>query len=286
MKFYFLIIAFLATNVLTGQITVIDEYFENGKKFIKEQGIDADGFEITRTTINGAIDYEVKTKVEDIDGTIKSTVVTNGVERVYYEKNGIEVGIFTEFTKNYGRYFKVLLSIVNNSNQRVDFVPDRKGLATMVKGLKKNANLLPLSFDEYTGIVEGRQAGNALLMGVLTGVANMGAGYSTVNSTTSYSSSYGSGYISTSTTFYSPALARMETAQNMETLARFSDVESGRLNMINEGYIKANTIRPGEVLEGYFLIPYKKKVTEIDLRVMVGEEKFMFTFPNPKESAN
>ena len=281
MKIIISVIAFLTFTYSFSQIEVIDEFYENGSKYVKEKGVDEEGYFVERTLINGAISFEIKSKTESPDESTKITsVITNGFERIYYEKGGVEVGAFIDVEKNYGKYYKFNVSIVNNTPERIDFVPDFSSLRTEVRGRKitNQGRLRLLSYDNYMKIVEGRQMGNAILMGVATGLSNVTAGYTTVSSNTTYKSSYGSGYISSSTTFYSPTLARLEREQNMEMLANYADVESGRLNLIDLGYLRANTLRSGEMLESYVYMPFDKNVELIKLLLKVGEQDYEFIF--------
>ena len=281
MKTIISVFAFCAFTYSFSQIEVIDEFYENGAKYVKEKGVDEEGFFIERTLIDGAISFEIKSKTESPDDSTKiTTVITNGVERVYYEKNGVEVGVYMDIERNYGKYYKFNVSIVNNTPDRIDFVPDFSSLRTEVRGRKitNQGRLRLLSYDNYMKIVEGRQLGNAILAGVGTGLANISAGYTTVSSNTTYKSSYGSGYISSSTTFYSPTLARLEREQNMEMLANYADAESGRLNLIELGYLRANTLREGEMLESYVYMPYDKNVELVKLLLKVGGQDYEFIF--------
>lgn len=271
----------LAFTYSFSQIEVIDEFYENGAKYVKEKGVDEEGYFIERTLINGAISFEIKSKTESPDESTKiTTVITNGVERKYYEKGGVEVGVYMDVEKNYGKYYKFNVSIVNNTSERIDFVPDFNSLRTEVRGRKitNQGRLRLLSYDNYMKIVEGRQLGNAILMGVSTGLSNITAGYTTVSSNTTYKSTYGSGYISSSTTFYSPTLARLEREENMEMLANYADIESGRLNLIDLGYLRANTLREGEMLESYVYMPFDKNVELVKLLLKVGGQDYEFIF--------
>ena len=41
------------------------------------------------------------------------------------------------------------------------------------------------------------------------------------------------------------------------------------MNYINEGYLKNHTLFPYTALEGYFLIPFNRKITDIDIIIMI-----------------
>ena len=46
------------------------------------------------------------------------------------------------------------------------------------------------------------------------------------------------------------------------------------MKFISEGYLKNHTIFPNTSLEGYILIPFHRKVTDIDLVVKIGDKEF------------
>ena len=94
-------------------------------------------------------------------------------------------------------------------------------------------------------------------------MGNTGTTYSQSNTT--YTDGYNYGYATTNTTTYSPALQQMQARQNAQDMSRFQNEQQERKNFINEGYLKNHTLFPETQLEGYFLIPYHKKVTDIDM---------------------
>ena len=106
-------------------------------------------------------------------------------------------------------------------------------------------------------------------------MGNTGTTYSQSNTT--YTDGYNYGYATTNTVSYSPALAQMQRRQNAEDMSRFRDEQQERSNYINEGYLKNHTIFSNTQLEGYFLIPYHKKITDIDMIIKLGEMAFDYS---------
>ena len=49
------------------------------------------------------------------------------------------------------------------------------------------------------------------------------------------------------------------------------------MNYINEGYLKNHTIFPNTTLQGYFLVPFNKKITEVDIKLVLDEMEFDFS---------
>ena len=60
-------------------------------------------------------------------------------------------------------------------------------------------------------------------------------------------------------------------------MSRFRDKQQERGNYIIEGYLKNHTIFSNTQLEGYFLIPYHKKITDIDMIIKLGEMAFDYS---------
>ena len=106
-------------------------------------------------------------------------------------------------------------------------------------------------------------------------MGNSGTSYSQSNTT--YTDGYNYGYATTNTTTYSPALQQMQRRQNAEDMSRFQNEQEERKNFINEGYLKNHTLFPKTQLEGYFLIPFHKKITDIDMIVKLGDMEFDYS---------
>jgi hypothetical protein len=137
-----------------------------------------------------------------------------------------------------------------------------------------------IPFNEYNKKVVRRQKGNQFWLGFAQGVENASAGTTYSESNSYYSGTYGSGYMATNTTSYSPALASMQYAQNAEEMAKLENEHQEKMNIINQGYLKNHTIFPDTQLEGYFLIPFNKMVTDINMRLKL--ENMQFDFNNAK----
>src|SRR5690606_25789584 len=84
-----------------GQEVKVEEYYDNGQKIIKKTWL---------------VEEQTKTLVE--------IVSDQGSEyRYFINENGVEVGANFYSVRDYGKYFKVDVSIINNSNNKYDFYP-------------------------------------------------------------------------------------------------------------------------------------------------------------------
>ena len=259
-----------------GQDVGINEYYDNGQK-------------ITEKTWKEGEQY--KTLVEIVDGEVTSY-------RYYISQNDVEIGVNAYSVRDYGKYFKVDVSIINNSRYRYDFLVKnidvkiyekkqiyRRGLADNngnrfylereYTKLLNNKKYRALTYDEYINKVNRRQNSNAFWLAFAQGMGNTGTTYSQSNTT--YTDGYNYGYATTNTTTYSPALQQMQARQNAQDMSRFQNEQQERKNFINEGYLKNHTLFPNTQLEGYFLIPYHKKVTDIDMIIKLGNMEFDYS---------
>ena len=259
-----------------GQDVNINEYYDDGKK-------------ITEKTWKEGEQY--KTLVEIVDGEVTSY-------RYYISQNDVEIAVNAYSVRDYGKYFKVDVSIINNSGYRYDFLVknidvkvydkkqiQRRGLADnkikssdLEKEYKKmlyNKKYRALTYDEYISVVTRRQNSNAFWLAFAQGMGNTGTTYSQSNTT--YSDGYNYGYATTNTTTYSPALQQIQARQNAEDMSRFQNEQQERINFINEGYLKNHTLFPKTQLEGYFLIPFHKKIVNIDVIINLGNMVFDFS---------
>ena len=92
-------------------------------------------------------------------------------------------------------------------------------------------------------------------MGVSEGMAAAGAGYST--STTTGYSSYG-GYSSYTTTTYNPSAAYQANMASQQRIADFGQALQDEQQVKKLGYLKKNTIYPGESISGFVHIAWTK----------------------------
>ena len=237
-----------------GQDVKVEEYFEDGNKVIEKTWSEGN---------------QTKTLIETIEDEASGF-------RYFLNDNGIEVGVFFYVVREYGKYFKVELSVLNNSSNRVDFIPEN--IEVNVNGdVRKKEKYKQLSFEEYKLKAERRQA---FQQGLVSGLQGFSEGMAGNTYSTSTSTNWDNGYphITTTTTqSYSPALANIQRQQNQKNLNEMQEVGIEEMKFISEGYLKNHTIFPNTSLEGYILIPYHRKVTDIDLVVRIGNKEFDFS---------
>lgn len=157
-----------------------------------------------------------------------------------------------DFHNQYGKYVAFYIAVTNSSSNSFNFLPE-KHFEAYIEDKKGNRNNF-LLFGEYDKIVKRRQNGSAIAMGLLTGVANLGAG----TTYGSYSGNIGGRSFYSNYTSYSSSLARIEQSNNIDNLNNYLVAQSVIANLAKNSYIKNNTVSPNQTISGHILIPLKK----------------------------
>jgi hypothetical protein len=224
MKKLFLILLIIPYYSL-GQDIKIEEYYDAGNKIIEKTWLEGE---------------KQKTNVKIIGENLNTN-------KYFITINDIEVSAVFYVVRDYGKYFKVDLSIVNNSQNRIDFSP--KNIELNINGdLRKKEKYKILSYKEYKNKVERRQKINE-------GLSSFAIGFSSGNR-------YESTHVS-----YANARSNYELKKN----------QNDRMQFIDEGYLRNHTLFTNTTLEGYILIPFNRKITDIDLVLKIAEKNFDFS---------
>ena len=224
MKKLFLILLIIPYYSLSQNIK-IEEYYDAGNKIIEKTWLEGE---------------KQKTNVKIIGENLNTN-------KYFITINDIEVSAVFYVVRDYGKYFKVDLSIVNNSQNRIDFSP--KNIELNINGdLRKKEKYKILSYKEYKNKVERRQKINE-------GLSSFAIGFSSGNR-------YESTHVS-----YANARSNYELKKN----------QNDRMQFIDEGYLRNHTLFTNTTLEGYILIPFNRKITDIDLVLKIADKKFDFS---------
>lgn len=215
----------------------------------------------------------------------------------YYVHNGISVTMHLSIEKTYGKYYVAYVSIENLTGKSFDFNP------TSISALLIKNEVITygdvLSANEYMRKVNNRQAWNAALVAFGESYSANQAGYSsssTTSSTSGYSNSYGSatgyygntyGSVYGSSSTYGTATTRSNT-QSYNGAANYAAQQNARRNInnyqnqqyqiksvLNEGYLKLNTIFNEQRIIGQINIKYKR-ADEIKVTIPVNGTNYDF----------
>lgn len=223
----------------------------------------------------------------------------NGVAWHYYNYNGIMIGISVSAVKDHGKYYRASLIVTNNTICPFDFDPTL--ITATLYGKKDKAEPLDVySAEEYMKKVKRSNRRKIFAWGLVGALAVTAAGYSESTTETSESgyvssagsaSAFGSGgyafgsYSSdtyyggkskTTTTSYNGAAAYQAAVIESDRLAAYSNALLSEQAAKEAGYLKINTLYPGQSITGYINIDKKKGV---NLVVDIDINGAVFSFP-------
>lgn len=193
---------------------------------------------------------------------------------VYRRIGDIVVGMTNYKAKDdYGKYYQILIYIANLGTKKVLFEP-YKVSSTLMKKQGDTINLKVYTYERFMRKVRRTQNWTMALTAFSEGVNAGNAGYST-----SYSTAYrsnGMPYTSI-TTHYNPSAAtaaRMAADNNIRLLGYKM---SNDRQVIQNGYLKTNTIRPNTSVVGYMNIK-RKRGTTMCVNIPVDGKIFSFNW--------
>ena len=216
-----------------------------------------------------------------ISETNDSTTVieyNDGKQWVYKNIDGLTIGMTNEEIKDdYGKYYQIGIFICNNRDSTILFNPENV-FADLRANNGKTKPLEVYTHDKLQKKIKKAQRWAMALYGFAAGLNAASAGYSTTY-TTSYTNGYA--YTSINRTYNANAAyqANMALSMQMQTLGKEMDND----RMVREqGYLKLNTIHPGDAIAGYMNIKHKKGKKLLVL-FNVGENEFRYLWDVDKK---
>lgn len=201
----------------------------------------------------------------------------------FYNKNGVIIALTNTTIKDYGRWHRIDVVISNNTIIPIEFDPvvNISASSTDIEGF--TTDLEVWSSDEYLKKVNRSQTWAAVLMGVAEGMSTANAGYSTSTTNSYYSgSTYGSGgygsYSGTVTSYtrtYNAGAAYQAQVLSQQRMADFSNAMAEEQEIKKLGYLKKNTIYPGETISGYVHV---KRIKGETVQFVIEIEKAEYIF--------
>lgn len=207
----------------------------------------------------------------------------DGTPWQFYNKNGVIIALTNTIVKDYGRWHRIDIIISNNTIIPIEFDPviNISASSTDIEGF--TTDLEVWSSDEYLKKVNRSQTWAAVLMCVAEGISTANAGYSTSTTNSYYSgSTYGSGgygsYSGTATSYtrtYNAGAAYQAQVLSQQRMADFSNAMAEEQQIKKLGYLKRNTIYPGETISGYVHI---KRIRGETVQFVIQIEKAEYIF--------
>ena len=178
----------------------------------------------------------------------------DGIEWQYYINNGLKIAMTNSTVKEYGKWHKIDLMIFNNSNDVIELDPVNQLSALSTNNENVTTELEVWSSDKYLKKVRRIQNWAMALNSFSEGLNAGNAGYSNTSSL-----STNNGYTYSTTYNHNAAFQAQMEAQNR--IANLSEKMKDELKIKQLGYLKRNTIYPGESIQGYIYIKYIKGKT-------------------------
>ena len=213
----------------------------------------------------------------------RNTDYQDGTPWQFYNKNGVIIALTNTIVKDYGRWHRIDIVISNNSIIPIEFDPviNISASSTDIEGF--TTDLEVWSSEEYLKKVNRSQTWAAVLMGVAEGMSTANAGYSTSTTNSYYSgSTYGSGgygsYSGTATSYtrtYNAGAAYQAQVLSQQRMADFSNAMAEEQQIKKLGYLKRNTIYPGETISGYVHV---KRIKGETVQFVIEIEKAEYIF--------
>lgn len=213
----------------------------------------------------------------------RNTDYQDGTPWQFYNKNGVIIALTNTIVKDYGRWHRIDIVISNNTIIPIEFDPviNISASSTDIEGF--TTDLEVWSSEEYLKKVNRSQTWAAVLMGVAEGMSTANAGYSTSTTNSYYSgSTYGSGgygsYSGTATSYtrtYNAGAAYQAQVLSQQRMADFSNAMAEEQQIKKLGYLKRNTIYPGETISGYVHV---KRIKGETVQFVIEIEKAEYIF--------
>ena len=217
----------------------------------------------------------------------------------FYNKNGVIIALTNSIVKDYGKWHRIDVVISNNNIVPIEFDPVVNISASSVDWDGNTSDLEVWSADKYIKKVNNSQTWTAVLMGVAEGMSTANAGYSTSTTNSYYSGNayaYGSGgygygygygygnYSGTSTSqtrTYDAGAAYQARVLSQQRMADFSNAMAEEQEIKKLGYLKRNTIYPGETISGYVHVKrIKGETVQFVIQIETAEYIFDWSFGN------
>lgn len=231
----------------------------------------------------------------------KKVEYKDGAAWSYYNHEGLILKMKVNQVKDYGKWYQISVIFVNNSIYAIDFNPANLRAFLKKKDSKYELHVCPV--EEYIKNVKEKQTLNMIFKGLAEGVAAANAGYSssttysnrtyTANSIINgnayayvpgayaYANYNENGYLNgvsntvSTTNSYNGAAAYQASVIASNRMADYASILSQERAYKELGYLKRNTVYPGEAISGYINVLFKKG-TELQATMKINDVQYKF----------
>jgi len=243
-------------------------FFENGKPKNNETLVCFPSGKKVR------IDYDTK-KVITIEPSLRdcNSTFKDGLETLFYDMNGIYLGINYARENSYGKYYRCYLHFVNNTTDPIIIDPEQiSGL--YIKGNDSRAfEMMPA--EEYLAKIARSQAFSQALSGFASGMSTYNAGYSTTNSSGLAVGSGGWATANVTTTTYNQAERQAILNQEQQKLQNQADNDKRKKDAINGELLKKTVVEPGEEIVKTFYVKYLS-ADKLNINIEISNYQYPF----------
>lgn len=176
----------------------------------------------------------------------------NGDEWAMIAKEGFIVGASNKLIKDdYGKFYRLQIMVQNLSNNSITLEPELVNSYCTLKDQSINSMKVYTS-ESFQKMIRNKQMWTSALTGLANGLNAGMAGYST-----SYISTPYGGYTVSTYNAGNAAVANMVATNQMIEMGKQMEIDC---KVRDDGYLKKNTIRPGEGIVGYMFVKKQKGV--------------------------
>lgn len=203
----------------------------------------------------------------------------DGKQWAYRNIDGITVGMTNEeFKDDYGKYYQVSFFISNNQDSTLTFNPEEV-FADLLSNKGDTISLEVYTNEKFQKKIKKAQTWSMVLYGLSAGLNAASAGYTTTYST-SYSTN-GYAYTSINRSYDANAAYQANMAANMQ-LQTLGDRMKNDRAVMEQGYLKLNSIHSGDAIIGYMNIKHKKG-KQLLVSINIGARTFSYLWDVEKK---
>lgn len=190
-------------------------------------------------------------------------------------RDSVIVGVSCNSLKDdYGSYYQLNILVQNLTDTAFVFDPAevKADLVTKSDGYDEMKVYTALSLQKK---IRRAQMWTSIAVGLNAGLSAASAGYSN----TYVSTPYGGGYTVRTYNAGNAAMANMLATNQMIMMGKQMEYDR---KVRDEGYLKKNTVRPGEGIYGYMLVK-KQRGKQMDVVIPVKNKDFVFSWSLAKK---
>ena len=199
--------------------------------------------------------------------------IKDGQPVEYYSYNGINISLALSEQRQYGKYYVAYITIENLTGHPFNFFTST--IQATYTRKNKETNGIVLTNAEYMKIVNRRQAWNTAINTYNENSAARGAGYSYSNSNSRISAYNQTATINSNSRTYNAANGYIAQQNAQNNINNFQNEQQQIKSVLNQGYLKDNTIDNQQKIIGYVNIKFEKS-DKITINVPVNGEVFSF----------